>query len=295
VTGISWDGVPTTGNLSAQNPFFIQPYVYSQGQTLSSLSMSSGLVLSGDTITASGSLTNDIFTGSNTIQGGTVTITGSQITGTLNVNSAKLTLVDVSGGNIVASGSSVTLLQSGIGNLTLTSSTVNIEDSSYQSISPSVLTLQANGVPTQPISGTANITITATGQDCNSLAISVDGNKVGSYSGAVIKLIVNASALADGVHSLQATATQTDGLSSSATWYFSTNAHLVAQDNALNSAQSTLQSTNSTLSNTQKNLTTTTDILYVALVIAVIALVVAAVALVRKPKAQEWHPPSPSS
>jgi hypothetical protein len=281
VTGISWDGVPTNSAESAQTPFFVQPYVWSSGQTLSSLSQGSGLALSGDTVTGSGSLSNDLFTGTNTISGGTVTISNSQISGTLNINNAKVTLVGVTGGNIIASGSSVTLLQSSVGNLSLSGSTVAINDASYQSISPALLTLSASGVPTTPFSGTASISVSATGQGASSLTVWIDGNKVGSSTGAPVSLTVTASTLADGVHTLQATATQSDGLSSSATWYFSTNANLAAAQGQLQSSNGSLSSQ---LSTAQKNLTTTTDILYVALAVAVVALIIAVVAVLRKPK-----------
>ena len=271
VTGISWDGVPTTSVLSAQAPFTVQPYVYSQGQTLSSSGQASGLALSGDTITGSGTVSDDLFTGTNTIQGGTVTISASQISGTLDVNDAKVTLVGVSGGNIVATGSTLTFLASNVGNLSLTGSTISFEDSSYQSITPSLLSLQPSGVPTQAFSGSASVTISANGQGANSLTVWVDGNEVGSSTGAPVTVSLAASALPDGVHSLQATATQTDGLSSSATWYFSTDAQLAAS--------------NSTLSTTKNNLSTTTEILYATLGLAVVALLVAIVAVARRPRA----------
>jgi hypothetical protein len=126
-------------------------------------------------------------------------------------------------------------------------------------------------VPTQALGGNASVTITASGEGANSLTVLLDGNQVGTSTGSPVMITLAASALPDGVHSLQATATQTDGLSSSATWYFSSDAQLVASNN--------------TLSTTKNNLSTTTEILYVTLGIAVVALLVAIAAIARRPKA----------
>jgi hypothetical protein len=314
VNGHSYDGVPTATAESGALSFYVQPFTLSSGQTLSSIPQAPGWALSGDTITASGTLSDDVFVGNNTLSGGSLTISGSSITGALNVNNEKLTLEGVSGGDISASGSSIALVQSNVDNVTLTGSTISLVDSSYQRITPALLTLSASGVPTQAFNGTESFVVSAVGQGANSLSVWVDGASVGSTGGAPVTVSVVASQLTDGIHTLQATATQADGLSSTQTWYFSTDAHLVAAQNALKAAQaqlqtsqsqlqssvstqtsqlqssintlsSQLQSANSALSNTQNSLTSTTNLLYLVIALYVVAVGIGLLALFRRPKA----------
>jgi len=265
VTGVSSDGVPTSSDLGAQQPFLIQPYQYASG-TLSSLSSGSGLAFSGATIAASGQLTGDIFAGVNTVSEANVTISDSQILGVLNLDSANVTMVGVSGDSINATNSTVVLRDSNIGNLTLSSSKVSLADSSYTTVDPIVPSLQLSGL-SKPISAVASFNVTVTGADltASSLVASVDGSSITlkvntTSSGLSAAGTVDPTKLSDGVHSLTLTASQSDGLSSTFTASFSTNAHQQALDNE------------------------ESNLLYLAIalaVVAVVALVVGTVALRR--------------
>jgi len=231
VTGVSADGTPTSSELGAQQPFFLQPYVFTNG-TVSSIVSGSGMAFSGATISASGSLSGDLFLGNNTVEGGVVTISDSQVQGTLDFQGANVTLVGVSGGDVVANDTALTLKDSTIGSLVLSGgSNVTVVDSSYQSVTPSPPTVAVGGL-SSVLGSTSNYTVIATGEGLTlaSLIAWLDGAptalKVNQTATGVQAVgIVNATALADGVHALEVVATASDGLSTTFTTSFSTNAH----------------------------------------------------------------------
>jgi hypothetical protein len=230
VTGLTADGTPTTTVLGAQQPFVIQPYVYVGPGQFTSITQESQLAFSGATITASGSLSGDLFMGGVTIKGGNLLITNSQIDGTLNLNFANVTLVGVSGGSIVADTSSLTLKDSSIDSLSLIGTKVSLVDSSYRSIDPALPVISTGGL-TKTIGGTSNFNVTVSGTDLdsNSLSALVDGSKQSlqvnaTSSGLNAVGTIDANHLNDGVHTLLLSAKQSDGLSSSLTTSFSTNA-----------------------------------------------------------------------
>jgi subtilase family serine protease len=236
VTGLSSDGTPTTTEISAQQSFYVQPFAYVDGGTLSSAAGGSRQAFSGVTITASGTISGDVFVGTNTVSGGTLTISGSQIQGTLVVKNATVTLVGVSGGNINATGSTLVLKDSGVGALSLVGSKVTLQDASYQSVSPALPTISAQGL-SLPISGVGKYNITVAGQEvvAGSLRAAIDGaatiltlNPTSSTT-LVGTGKIDAGALPDGVHTLAVTVSQSDGLSTTFTTSFSTNARQAAQ------------------------------------------------------------------
>lgn len=309
VTGITPEGFTTTTALAAQQPFFVQPYVYVSGETLSLLTQGSQLALTGATITSSGSMNGDLFLGTNTISGGNVTITGSQIDGDLVVNNARVTLVGVLGGAVTATNSHLTLKDSSVGALSLTGTTVSLSDSSYQQVSPALLAISVTGL-SQPFSGSANFTVTVSGQQFSSgsLAAWVDGSEVplsvsSTPGGATATGTISATSLNDGVHSMTVTASQTDGLTSSFAGFFSTNAQATSLGSQLKQAGSNIASLSGQLSTANANITslsgqlrtananiqsanasigTLYDLSYVIAVVAVVGLVIALVRMRRK-------------
>lgn len=288
VTGLSADGVPTTTALAAQRPFFIQPFTYVNGGTVSSLAQSSQLAFSGATITASGTLSGDVFLGTNTISGGTVMIIDSQIQGNLVVNNANVTLVGVSGGTVTATGSTLTLKDSSVGSLSLTGSTVSLGDSSFQTVTPALPTLSVTGL-TQPISGQADLNVTVTGQQLtsSSLAAWVDGVNVPltattTSAGLTAAVPIDAASLNDGVHSLVVKATQADGLSSSFSGSFSTNAQSTSLRSRLQQADANISSLSSQLRQVNGAAGNLFYISYGLAAVGVIALVLGVVAFRRK-------------
>lgn len=233
VTGLASDGTPTSTELKAQQPFFVQPYVYvGPGTPFSSTAqrLQSQLAFAGATITASGSLSGDLFLGSVTIKGGNLVITSSRIDGKLLLDHANVTLIGVSGGIIIANNSTLTLKDSSIDSMELTGSKVSLADSSYRSVTPAIPLIEAGGL-SKVIGGSSNFNITVTGAGLNpdSLSAWVDGAKEGlqvnsTSSGLTAVGTIDATRLTDGVHTLQLTAAQSDGLSSTLTTTFSTNA-----------------------------------------------------------------------
>jgi len=142
VTGISYDGYPTTSALSAQQGFSIQPYVYLSNQQITTFQQSSGIALSGVNVTGSANLSNDVFLESNGFMSGTAVISYSFVNGTIFATDTNLTLEGVLGGDIVASNSNINLVNTNLNSITLVNSTLSLISSSYQIISPSPPTIQ---------------------------------------------------------------------------------------------------------------------------------------------------------
>jgi subtilase family serine protease len=243
VTGLSPDGTPTTAANSAQQSFFVQPYVYVGPETaFSTISQGSQsqLAFNGATITASGTLSGDLFLGVVNIKGGHLVITNSQINGTLRLDHTNVTLIGVSGGNIFANNSTVTLRDSSINALSLSGSTVSLADSSYQSVNPALPVIAAGGL-SKAIGGSSkfNVTVTGAGLGPGSLLAWIDGSKenlgVNSTSSGLEAIgTIDATHLNDGVHTLLLSAVQSDGLSSSLSTSFSSNAQMSSQVASLN-------------------------------------------------------------
>lgn len=313
VTGISYDGSVTTNALSAQQPFYIQPYVYMSGQVISSLQQNSQLALENDNITASGSLTGDVFLGNNTINGGNVAITDSQIVGTLNINGAIVSLTGVTGGDVSATGSQLVFKDSTISTLTLSNSHVTLSDSSYSAVNPAAPSISVNLPTTTQSSGSLNLNVQVSGQgvDGSFVQVWMDGVAIpftatASSSGASGTLTLNVSTLADGIHPIIVTASQTDGISATFTGHLTTNAQatllvaeLTASNQLINSLSAQLKDTNASLSSQLKaantnlaslagqlgtansNASTQATYLDVVAVLAVVGIAIAALAIWR--------------
>lgn len=193
-------------------------------------------------------------------------------------------------GSLKALNSTVALLDNtGVGFLSLSGSTVTISDSTYQKISPALPTISAAGL-SQPISSSANFTVTVTGEHlaADSLAATIDGLKVPLTvtpipSGLTATATVDAASMSDGVHTLSVTAPQTDGLSASLSSSFSTNAQSTALKGALNVLNSTVSSLSAQLKSTSAEVGSMTNIAYVLAVFAIASLAVAIYAVRRKP------------
>ncbi len=266
VTGITADGVPTSSELGAQHPFTIQPYALFTG-SLKTPEPGYPLAFFGATISTSGTLSGDVFLQSNEIQRATMTITDSRIQGTLTLTDSNVTLVGVSGGLIVVDGSILTLKDSSVDYLSISSGNVTLKDSSYGRVFPALPTIQVSGL-SAPIGGVSSYAITASGSGLGtgSLKAWVDGSLAGlevnaTSDGLSAVGTIDASSLGDGVHTLTVTASQSDGLSSTFSTAFSTNAH-----------QQALEKQTSTLS----------DLIYVLAAVAAAALILGVLALRRR-------------
>ena len=246
VTGISYDGFPTTAALSAQQAFSIQPYVYLSNQQITTFQQSSELALSGVNVTKSANLSNDIFMGSNWFTSGTTVISDSFVYGTIFVNGVNLTLEGVHGGEIVASNSSINLVNTDLNSIALVNSNLSLTSSSYQSISPLPPAIQISS-PTNGGTYTGNLvgSVTVSGNSINSIVVYLNNQPIQTFSNnGTLSFTINSANYADGGYSLLIVATQTDGVSSSAnsTMYF---------QNQLNSETSSLQNSQSSLQSLQ--------------------------------------------
>ena len=298
VSGVSADGVPSSTDISAQQGFAIQPYLYLSGQDLTSLPQTSQVAFVNDTITGSASLAGDLFLGSNTIQGGTFTISSSQINGTLHVNNAHVTLTGVSGGIVVSQNSELVVLQSNLASLQLTDSQVSSNDSAFQQLTPAIPTISVQSpAQGQNYNGTSG-SLTVTGQQIDSVSVYLDGATLATLQGGSSSYTfpLDSASLALGVHTLRVVAIQQDGMSASTTVSFSTEGALAGVNNSIgsltsqvSSANTTIGGLNSRLSSDQNTISslmgtvrTLTYGLYGLGVAAVLALVLAIVALGRR-------------
>ncbi len=291
VSGITADGFPTTTAISAQSGFFIEPYTYMTG-AVTSLPQTSGLVFSGATINSAGSLTGDLFMGSNTVSGGSVAITGSQIKGTLTITNSRATLTGVSGGDINAVNSKLVLLDSSVGTLTLAGSNVTLSDSSYQQVSPAQAAISFAAVSPQPASGQFDVTASIAGSllTAGSVSVTVDGSKVTptmttSPSGLTATASLDASSLADGVHLVAVTATQSDGISATASTFVTTDSHISTLGASLQQAGQQLANLTSQLKSDRQQLGTAMNFTYGLGVVATVGVALAVMALRRRPAA----------
>ncbi len=239
VTGLAWDGTPTTSALGAQQPFFVSDYQYYSGSGPWP-STGSQIAFDNSAVPTGVPLSGDYFIGTNTIAGGNVVITDSIFRGNLTIMDSNVTLVGVNGGDFNASGSGLTFKDSSVGSVTLVHSNITLVDSSFGSINPSLPTVSVSGL-TEPIGGLANYTVTISGADLASPYLSawIDGSKISLTSPVItgnpgvpahvaVDGSIDASTLNDGVHTLTVTVSQSDGLSSTLVSSFSTNAHVAS-------------------------------------------------------------------
>jgi subtilase family serine protease len=259
VTGLSYDGVPTTTSFSAQQSFFIQPYVYLINQVISKFQQNSGLALSGVTINGSVNLTDDIFLQSNYIQSGTTALSDSTINGTLFVDGSNLTLQDIHGGNLVATNSSIILVNSNLSSVTLINSRISLSSASYDSIIPTPPVIQISS-PSNGGSykGEIAVSVNVTANDINSVKAYLNGQLIQSFSNnGTLNFTLPSATYPDGTYSLQLVASQTDGINSSAaiTIYFTNQQDsLLSSLNSLGNTINNLISSQSSLQNQLDNL-----------------------------------------
>ncbi|HXW95365.1 MAG TPA: hypothetical protein VEJ19_06650, partial [Nitrososphaerales archaeon] len=274
VTGLSFDGTPTTSVLSAQQAFQVQPYVYLSGG-VTSVPQGSQFAFDGANITASGFLSGDLFINSQAANAN-LNITDSQVQGNFGIGFANVTLTGVTGGNFNVRNGTLTLVDSSIENLSVTSGKVRLVDSSYQNIDPALPIIQVGSTPPIATPDQGRIIVNVTGRDLTnqSFSATIDyGEEVPTMvnttaSGLTAVVSVNPDILSDGIHTLTIIATQTDGIPTTYSTTFSTDAN-----------QHTLSGE---VTNLNGEVSTLFDVAYVLAIVAFIALVVAAYAATLK-------------
>jgi subtilase family serine protease len=231
-----------------------------------------------------------------TISGLTLSL-GEDSIGNLTVVNSRVSITSSEMGSLKAFNSTVALLDNTrVGYLSLTGSAVTVNDSTYQEVSPALPVISVTGL-SQPISGSANLTVTVTGEQLapDSLVATIDGINVPLTvtpisSGLTATARVNASSMSDGVHIFAVTARQTDGLSASVSNYFSTDAQSTALKNQIGNLQSALNTLNGTVDSLRARLKSDvaeignlTNVAYLLTVVAVASLAVCIHAVRRKP------------
>ena len=298
VSGISADGVPTNSSLSAQQAFYVQPYVYKANAVMTGTQQTSRLALSKVTIDAGSSplsLSDDYFVGDNTVTGSNVTIASSTISGTLEVDGGRLTLSGVTGGDIVVTNATVILQHSAVTSLTLGSDAKASIDpaSSSMTITPGLPVLSvslpsANGA----YAGSIDARVSVRGEVAT-LTFFLDGMELPPLQGGALapgqQLLaypLNTTSMADGTHTFTVVAGQSDLLNSTASVSFSTDNHLVTVTNSLATASRSLETASSSIATLQNSLNSDnrmindlTYLAYAAMIVAGIAIILGAYAL----------------
>ena len=301
VSGVSADGVPTDASISAQNDFFVQPYVYTANKVLTDLQQTSRLALSNVTINAGSSpltLSNDYFLCNNTVTGSAVTIASSLVNGTLNLGKGQATLDGVSGGDVFATNTNVVVQRSSLSSLHLgTGATASLDpSSSFKSITPAIPVLSITSpAANSSYTGSVNAQVTVKGTGVTSLAFMLDGKQLPALPGEAapapqVSYPIDTTSMPDGTHTLTVTAVQSDLLSSSASVSFVTHNQLQAITSGLAAADKTIGSLNGSLSVANNNIAALqgkldsanrsidnlTNLLYVAIAVAAVAIILGA-------------------
>jgi len=294
VSGLSAAGVPTASTLSAQQAFYVQPYVYTSNRVMTDPQQTSRLALWNVTVQAGSApltLADDYFVGSDTVSGADVTIASSTVNGTLNLENGQTTLSGVTGGNIVATNAFVVLQHSALSSLVFgTAATGSIDPaSSFQSITPALPTIAISS-PTANASyaGAIDAQVAVKGTGITAVTFVLDGKRLPSIqgnasSGQPLSYPLNTTSMPDGTHNLTVTAVQSDLMATTASVSFVTHNQLDAVTGDLATANKTISSLSASLSTAdsnvasmQKTVNGLTDLVYLALVVAVVGIVLAA-------------------
>lgn len=281
ISGVSAGAVPTVSDLSAQQSFFVQPYVFTADTVMSVPQQTSGMALTGVTINAGSTpidLSDDYFLGNNTVTGSAVTISSSTVTGTLDIGGGQSTLDGVTGGDVVATDAHVILEHTTLASLDLgTGATASIDpDSSYQTVTPAlpVVTI-TSPLANASYTGTVNAKVAVEGSAITAVRFLLDGAPLpspGTPNGTEISYPLDTASLPDGTHTLTVLVLQSDLLSTTTTVSFVTHNQLAA-------ATSSLETANTSISNLRSTVNSLTDLVYLAVAVAVVGIAVAGYAL----------------
>lgn len=288
VSGISSAAVPTASDLSAQQAFFVQPYVFTANTSMTGPQQTSRMALSNVTINAGSAplyLSDDYFLGNNTVTGSDVTISSSTVSGTLNVQGGQSTLDGVTGGDVVATNTHVVLEHTSLSSLVLgAGATVSIDPaSSYQTVTPAlpVLTITSPSANAS-YTGTVNAQVAVKGSAITAVTFFLDGERLpslGAPNGTEVSYPLNTASLPDGTHTLTVVVVQSDLLSTTATVSFVTHNQLAAVTSSLATANKTISSLDGTVSSLRSTVNGLTGLVYLAVAVAVIGIAVAGYAL----------------
>jgi hypothetical protein len=241
---------------------------------------------------------DNIGTNTLVIAGLNVTLSSDYI-GNLTITNSKVQLIGSHVGSVSASGSTLALLDgTQVGSLNLTSTPLIVQGSTYTRLSPALPTIAVAGLSAS-VSSFTGFTVTVIGDQLlsSSLVATVDGATIplivsSSSSGLTAMGTVNATSLPDGVHTLVIEVGQSDGLSTSLTTAFGTNAQATALTGKVTSLTNEANSLINEANSLTNEVNTLYDVVYLLGVIAVVAFAVATIAVVRN---RSKAPPSAAS
>jgi len=297
VSGLSAAGVPTASTISAQEPFYVQPYVYTSNQVVTDPQQTSRLALWNVSVRAGSSpltLADDYFVGNDTVSGSDVTIASSTVNGTLNLENGQITLNGVTGGNVVATNGVVDLQDSALSSLVFgTAATGSIDHaSSVKSITPALPAVTISSpAANASYAGEVDAQVALKGTGITAVTFFLDGTLLHSIpgnasAGQSLSYPLNTTSMLDGTHTLTVTATQSDLMATTATVTFVThnqlyalNSDLATANKTISSLSASLSTADSSVSSMQKTVNGMADLVYLALVVAVVGILLAAYSL----------------
>jgi hypothetical protein len=219
---------------------------------------------------------DNIGTNSLVIDGLKIALSDDSI-GKLTIENSTVQLIGSRVGSVSASGSTLALLDgTQVGSLTLNSTPITVQGATYTQLSPAPPIITVAGLST-PVSNSTTFAVAVTGNQLtsSSLVATIDGVPIpltvlSSSSGLTATGAIDATSLPDGVHTLVIKVGQSDGLSTSSTTAFSTNAEAAA----LSSKVTSLTNEANYLTSQVTSLTNEAEMLYgIIFVLAAIALV----------------------
>ncbi|MGH9920108.1 MAG: Ig-like domain-containing protein, partial [Nitrososphaerales archaeon] len=284
VSGLSSGGVPTASTLSAEQAFYVQPYVYTSNEVMTDLQQTSRLALWNVTIQAGSApvtLSDDYFLGNDTVSGSAVTISSSTVNGTLDIENGATTLSGVTGGDVVATNALVVFQHSSLSSLVFgTASTGSVDPaSSFQSVTPALPDVTISSpAGNASYTGTVDAQVVVQGTGITSVSFSLDGKLLPSIQGNAsssqpLSYPLNTTSLPDGTHTLVVTAVQSDLMSTTASVSVETHNQFDAVTSYLSES---LSSADSRVASMQTTLNGMADLVYLALVVALVAIALAA-------------------
>ncbi len=281
VTGESYNAVPTTVSLDQAGKVNVEPFNL-QNQENITQPLPYSYLNNSKIMNFHGTLMDEIFQNASVIGSSLSTVFSS---GSLNVASSNITLIDSDLQSLRAIDSHVTLIDSHVDNLVMVESNITLISSNVTSVYPALPIVKAPLVVTE--SGNFTFNFSVIGQDVRQVTVYLNGMVIGSFNtNGTHQVEVNTFGLKDGSYPLVIYVSQSDGLSSSHTTALNLNTQLNKLSSNVTNISSTLSSEisseNARLSSESARESQTSTYTEVAIGIAIIAIILSIISIVRR-------------
>ncbi|BCU71498.1 protease pro-enzyme activation domain-containing protein [Stygiolobus caldivivus] len=279
VTGVSYDGVPTSNGLSNAHTFYILPYTLVTSSRIDA-GQTYNAYLKNDTIVGNVTLLNDIIV-DDTINGNVI-ITSSNVSNVLILDS-HVTILGSEVEGLKAINSTITFVQSHANNLYLTNSKVSTIGSTINNITPALPSIQIQ-VPSENLTGVVPIKVTITGRDISQNSIYINNILLTNFSGNTYTYQLDTYKYPDGTYKFTVVSYQSDGLMNETSISIQIQNQLVEVSHNLNNLNQTVSSISSSVTSNSDALKTEQEYIIVSLVLAIIAVIIGLAAFLTRRK-----------